>query len=164
MQRTKFQEFIFTAIMVLSMVYCMTLYNMSLEYGLNYSTFLHAFLGMWLEVIAAFLAQTFVAGPIVKKLVFRLFKPGVDKPIFISLAMAGLTVSLMAPMMTLFVTILHNGFVTDVPIIWLPRLFLNFPVALCLQVFYIGPLVRLIYRTIFERQLSKPMTTVGQEI
>jgi hypothetical protein len=102
MPKTKFQDFIFTIIMVIAMVYCMTLYNMVLEYGLNYSTFPNAFLGMWYEAIAAFLAQKFVAGPIVKKLVSRLLKPGSDKPIFIILAMAGFTVSLMAPMMTLF--------------------------------------------------------------
>lgn len=154
MPKTKFQDFIFTIIMVIAMVYFMTLYNTVLEYGLNYSTFLNAFLDMWYEAIAAFLAQKFVAGPIVKKLVSRLLKPGTDKPLFITLAMAGCTVSLMAPMMTLFVTILHNGFVNNVPILWLPKLAINFPFALCLQIFYVGPLVRLIFRTIFKNQLS----------
>lgn len=164
MPKTKFQDFIFAIIMVVAMVYCMTLYNMVLEYGLNYSTFQNAFLDMWYEAIAAFLAQKFVAGPIVKKLVFRLLKPGVDKPIFITLAMAGFTVSIMAPMMTLFVTIFHNGFVKNVPLLWLPKLALNFPFALCLQIFYIGPLVRLIFRTIFKSQLSNAPLKVVQEI
>lgn len=164
MPKTKFQDFIFTIIMVVAMVYCMTLYNMVLEYGFNYSTFLNAFLYMWYEAIAAFLSQKLVAGPIVRKLVSRLFKPGIDKPIFITLAMAGSTVSLMAPIMTLFVTVLHSGFVNNVPLLWLPKLALNFPFALCLQIFYIGPLVRLIFRTIFKKQLSKTPSKVVQEM
>lgn len=164
MPKTKFQELIFTIIMVAAMVYCMTLYNMVLEYGLNYSTFLNAFLGMWYEAIAAFIAQKFVAGPIVRKLISRLFKPGIDKPVFIIIAMAGLTVSLMAPMMTLFVTILHNGFIINVPLLWLPKLAVNFPFALCMQLFYVGPLVRLIFRTLFKHQLSKAPSMAVQEV
>ncbi len=79
--------------------------------------------------------------------------------------MAGFTVSMMAPMMTLFVTILHNGFVKNVPLLWLPKLALNFPFALCIQIFYIGPLVRFIFRTIFKNQLSttnSPLNSVQE--
>lgn len=162
MPKTKFQDLIFTIIMVVAMVYCMTLYNLSLEFGLKYSTFLNAFLGMWYEALAAFIAQKFIAGPIVKKLVFQRFKPGIDKPIFITIAMAGFTVSLMAPMITLFVTLLHHGFVSNVLILWLPKLVVNFPVALCLQIFYIGPLVRFIFRTIFKKQISSTPTKAAQ--
>lgn len=83
----------------------MILYNLVLESGLTYTTFANAFWGMWCEVIAAFITQRYIASPAVKKLVFRLLKPGEDKPIFITIAMAGATVSLMAPIITLFVTI-----------------------------------------------------------
>ena len=37
---------------------------------------------------------------------------------------------------------------------WLTKLVQNFPFALCAQVFYVGPLVRLIFRTIFKKQLA----------
>ena len=165
MPKTKFQDFIFAIIMVIAMVYCMTLYNMVLEGGLNYSTFLNAFYDMWYEAIAAFFSQKFIAGPIVKKLLSRSLRPGIDKPILIAVAMGGFTVSMMAPMMTLFVTILHNGFVNNLPLLWLPKLVLNFPFALCIQIFYIGPLVRLIFRTVFKNQLSNssvPLKTVQE--
>lgn len=162
MPKTKFQEFIFTIIMVVIFVYCMTFYNIVLEDGLKYSTFLNAFWNMWPEAIAAFIAQKLIAGPIAKRLAFRLFKPNVDKPIFITLAIAGFTVSIMAPIMTLFVTILHNGFIIAVPLIWLPKLAQNYPCALILQIFYIGPLVRLIFRTIFRKQLSAESLNVVQ--
>lgn len=155
MPKTKFQNFIFTIIMVVAMVYCMTLYNMVLESGLYYSTFPSAFLDMWPEAAAAFLAQKFVSGPIARKLTARLVEPYNGKPVLNILVMAGCTVSLMAPLMTLFVTILHNGFVINFPLLWLPKLVINFPFALCIQIFYIGPSVRLIFRTIFKRQLTK---------
>lgn len=154
MPKTKFQEFIFSIIMVFIMVYCMTFYNMVLESGLSYSTFLNALLGMRAEAIGAFFAQKFIAGPFVKKMTSKFFKPGIDKQILIIAAMAGFTVSLMAPLMTLYVSILHNGLVKAIPLIWLPKLVLNFPFALCIQIFYVGPLVRLIFRTIFRKRLS----------
>ena len=154
MPKTKFQDFIFTILMVLTMVYCMTLYNIALENRLSYSTFLIAFLGMRYEVFAAFFAQKFIAAPLVKKMVSGLLKPDIDRPIFMTATMAACTVALMAPMMTLFVTILHNGFNVNVPLLWLSRLVLNLPFAFFLQIFYVGPLVRLVFRTLFNFQWS----------
>ncbi len=160
MPKTKFQDFIFALIMVVLMVYCMTFYNMVLEFGLTYTIFQKAFLGMWVEAVAAFFAQKFIAGPIARKLTFRFFKPGTDNPILITIVMAGFTVSMMAPLMTLFVSFLHNGFVKDLPLLWLPKLVQNFPFALCIQLFYVGPFVRLIFRTIFKKQLQNDMVSI----
>lgn len=75
--------------------------------------------------------------------------------------MAGLTVSFMAPMMTLFVTVHHHGLHPDLPLFWLPKLVLNFPFALCLQVFFIGPLVHRIFRVLFKKQLEKSARAAG---
>lgn len=61
---------------------------------------------------------------------------------------------MMAPMMTLYVSICHMGLCPELPGHWLTKLVQNFPFALCAQVFYVGPLVRLIFRTIFKKQLS----------
>ena len=153
MPKTKFQDLIFTIIMVFVMVYCMTVYNLSLEFGFTYATFWMAFMGMWVEVIAAFIAQRYIAGPMAKKLTARVFQPGVDKPVFILVAMACFTVCIMAPIMTLFVTLYHHGFVAEIIPYWLPKLVLNFPFALVIQLFLVGPLVRLLFRTLFKKQL-----------
>lgn len=59
----------------------------------------------------------------------------------------------MAPLMSLAATILHNGLTIEVPILWLTALIKNFPMALFLQIFYVGPLVRLVFRTIFKPQV-----------
>ena len=61
---------------------------------------------------------------------------------------------MMAPMMTLYVSVYHMGLCPELLGHWLMKLVQNFPFALCAQVFYVGPLVRLIFRTIFKKQLA----------
>lgn len=159
MPQTKFQDLTFTVIMVLIFVYVMTFYNAGLEGEITLSTFGYALTHMWPEVIGAFIAQRYIASPVVKRLVARVFTPGEDKPVFIILATAGFTVSLMAPMMTLYVSVFHMGLTPGLLDHWLSKLALNFPFALCAQVFYVGPLVRLIFRTLFKHQLPGRKST-----
>lgn len=61
---------------------------------------------------------------------------------------------MMAPMMTLYVSIYHMGLTPGLLNHWLAKLVQNFPFALCAQIFYVGPLVRLIFRTLFRKQLA----------
>lgn len=165
MPKTKFQEYVFAVIMVFVMVYAMTFYNAALEEGLHNFTFLEALKTMWFEFFAAFIVQKFIVGPIVRKKVSLLLTPGVDRQIFVVIATAGLTVSMMAPIMTLIVSLMHNGFTPDILALWLPKLALNFPFALLMQICYIGPLVRFLFRSIFKRQLelSSNLTVVRTE-
>lgn len=58
----------------------------------------------------------------------------------------------MAPLMSLAATILHNGLTIEVPLLWMNAIIKNFPMALFLQIFYVGPLVRLVFRTTFKPQ------------
>ncbi len=76
MPKTKGQDLTFTCIMVFAMVYVMTLYNAALAQGLSYSSFIAALRTMWPEAVAAFLAQRYVAAPVVRRLVARSFRPG----------------------------------------------------------------------------------------
>jgi hypothetical protein len=168
MPKTKFQDLVFTIIMVFMMVYVMTFYNAALEHGLDYSLFDYAIKNMWPEAIGAFIAQRYIAGPFVRRQVARLLPPGSGRPLLTIIAMAGLTASMMAPMMTLFVTLLHHGFVSNALLLWLNKLYQNFPFALCIQIFYVGPLVRLIFHMLFRKQLaavtaSSSVTAVSPE-
>ena len=52
--------------MVLIFVYVMTFYNAGLESGVTFATFGYALTHMWVEVIGAFIAQRYIAAPIVK--------------------------------------------------------------------------------------------------
>lgn len=105
-------------------------------------------LSMWL-----FSAWSFPDHKTAQKLAFRIVTPGVDKPIFIILAIQSFTVCLIVPTITLFATFLHNG-VQNWFTNWLQLAVLCFPVAFCLQIFFVGPLVRLIFRTLFRSQLA----------
>lgn len=155
MPKTKFQEVIFTIIMVFVMAYVLVVYNIAIETGgLKYATFRQAILGMWPIYISAFLLEKFIVGRLAKKLAFRIVTPA-DKPIFIILTISSFTVCLMAPIMSMVATIIHNGFVIDIPVLWLTAFVRNFPMALCLQIFFVGPLVRLIFRNLFKNQLAK---------
>jgi hypothetical protein len=51
---TKFQNLVFTAIMVFCMVFCMAAYNSALQNGLSYTTFPLVLRTMWPEAAAAF--------------------------------------------------------------------------------------------------------------
>lgn len=98
--------------MVLIFVYVMTFYNAGMENGVTFSTFGYALKNMWVEVIGAFIAQRYIASKIVNKLVARIFDEN-DKPVFKLLATAGFTVSLMAPIMTFYVSFYHLGFSSE---------------------------------------------------
>lgn len=156
MPKTKFQSVVFTAMMVFCMVFCMTCYTIALKFGeLSYQVFYLAIKEMWVEYVIVFLLIFFAITKVAQKLAFQILTPGIDKPIFVILAIQCFTVSLIVPTITLFATLFHNGFTSEWLAQWIQLAFLCFPVALCLQIFFVGPFVRLIFRSIFRRQLEK---------
>ena len=151
MPKTKFQSFIFTLIMVFCMVYCMTLYTVSLKSGgLSYQVIAIAFKEMWLEYVIVFCLIFFFITKLAQKLAFRIIDPEKSQPIFVILSIQSMTVCIIVPVITLIATFIHNGVTSFWFTQWIQLAFLCFPIALCLQVFYVGPLVRLIFRTIFR--------------
>ncbi len=152
MPKTKLQSIVFTALMVFCMVYCMTVYTIAMKFGqLSYTVFALAIKEMWVEYVIVYLLIFFVITKTAQKLAFRIVSLAEDKPIFLILAIQCFTVCLIVPCITLFATFFHNGFTADWFPQWLQLAALCFPVALCLQVFFVGPLVRLIFRTISSR-------------
>ncbi len=156
MPTTKFQSFIFTLIMVFCMVFSMTTYTIALNMGdLTYQVFSLAIREMWVEYVVVFLLIFFVVSPSALKLARIHFTPGQDKPIFMMVSIQCATVCLIVPMITLFATFYHNGFEANWFCQWIRLAASCFPVALCLQVFFIGPFVRMVFRHIFHKQLAK---------
>ncbi len=154
MPKTKFQSVVFTCLMAFCMVYCMTVYTVALKFGgLEYQVFLIAIKEMWLEYIIVFCLIFFIITNTAKKLAFRIIDPSIDKPIFITLAIQCMTVCQIVPVITLIATFIHNGFTANWFTNWIELAVTCFPMALCLQVFYIGPLVRFIFRNLFRKQL-----------
>ncbi len=154
MPKTKFQDLVFSAIMVLTMVYAMTVYNTALESGLSYTTFILALRRMWVEAAIAFIVQRYIARPVISKMMQHMFPGGEGSMRFRIIVTAGCNVMIMAPIMTLCISALHCGISWDLPLLWLPKLLINFPFALIIQVFYIGPFVRKLFRLLFKKQLA----------
>lgn len=154
MPKTKFQSVIFTALMAFCMVYCMTVYTITLNYGaLSYQIFSMAIKEMWLEYIVVFCLIFFLITNTAKRLTFSIINPECTQPIYIILAIQCLTVCQIVPVITLFATLIHNGTSVDWFCQWIQLAVICFPMALCLQIFFVGPLVRLIFRNIFKNQM-----------
>jgi hypothetical protein len=151
MHKTKSQKLVFSLLMVFSMVFVMATFNSAQQDGFSYMTFARVLQTMWLELPVAFILQLFVAVPIAARLLPKIVNPQSERRIMVSVAMTGCNVLVMAPMMTLFVCLVRNGFSLDIPLKWLPRLVINFPFALFVNIFYVGPFVRFAHRTIYNR-------------
>ena len=156
MPKTKFQDIIFTIMMVIVMVYGMVVYNIAMNKGgLTNEVFVLALGELLIMGVIGFVLEMFVAGPLSKKLAFRIVTPGEDKMIFVILAISAMTVCLMCPMMSLVATVLFKGADSQIIAKWLQTSALNFPMALCWQIFFAGPLVRLIFGKIFAGKDEK---------
>ena len=151
MPKTKFQEVVFTIMMVFVMVYAMICYNISLNIGgMANHVFLDAFHELVIMGPVAFILDFFLYGSLSKKLAFRIVNPAEDKPIMIILAISSITVCLMCPSMSLVATLLFRNPGKEVIAIWLQTTALNFPMAFFWQIFFAGPLVRKIFGGIFK--------------
>lgn len=149
MPKTKFQNVIFTIIMATIMVYGMIVYNVALNTGgVTNQTFLLALHEMPIMVPVAFILEFFVVEKLATRLAFSFMRP-TDRPQFITYAISAMIVCLMCPVMSLIATLLFKepSFGT-----WIHTFGCNFPMAFFWQMFYCGPLTRLIFRTIFCRQ------------
>ncbi|PPK80984.1 hypothetical protein BXY41_105203 [Lacrimispora xylanisolvens] len=147
MPKNKFQDVIFTAIMAVAMVYGMIVYNVALNMrGITAGTFTAALHELPVMAPIAFILEYFVVGKIAKKLAFKVIRPD-DRPQFITYAISICICCIMCPVMSLIATILFKepGIGT-----WLQTWAMNFPMAILYQMFYCGPVVRLIFRFIFK--------------
>ena len=151
MPKTKFQEVVFTIMMVFVMVYAMICYNISMNIGgMANHVFLDAFHELVIMGPVAFILDFFLYGSLSKKLAFRIVNPAEDKPIMIILAISSITVCLMCPSMSLAATLLFKNAGTEFIAVWLQTTALNFPMAFFWQIFFAGPLVRKIFGGIFK--------------
>lgn len=157
MPKTKFQDFIYTIIMVIVMVYAMVCYNIALSLGgMKNAIFKMALEELPIMGVIAFISEFFFVGVITKKIAFRIVNQKKLEPLFIIIIISSLIVCFMCPLMSFFATILFNfNGLENIISTWLMLTVRNFPMALCFQIFYAGPFVRFIFRKLFAKQLSK---------
>ena len=152
MPKTKLQNIIFTILMAFVMVYAMICYNISLNIGgMTNEVFLMAFHELIIMWPVAFILEFFVVEKLSHFLAFRIVTPN-DRPIFIVLAISSMIVCLMCPMMSLVATILFKNAGSQFIAVWFQTTVMNFPMAFFWQIFFAGPLVRLIFRTVFKNK------------
>lgn len=152
MPKTKFQNAVFTAIMAIFMVYGMIVYNVALNTGgVTGETFVLALHELYIMAPIAFILEFFVVDKLAHKLTFSFMRPD-DRPQFITYAISLCICCIMCPTMSLIATLLFKepSFGT-----WVQTWGMNFPCAILWQMFYCGPLVRLIFRTIFRQKREK---------
>jgi hypothetical protein len=152
MPKTLVQRIVFTFIMATLMVYGMIVYNVALNTGgVSNQTFLLALHELPIMMPIAFVLEFFVVEKLAARLAFSFMRP-TDRPQFITYAMSMMIVCIMCPVMSLIATLLFKepSFGT-----WVHTFGCNFPMAFFWQLFYCGPLTRLIFRTLFKKQLEK---------
>ena len=153
MPKNKFQEVIFTIMMVFVMVYAMICYNISLNMGgMSNEVFLAAFHELIIMGPIAFILDFFLVGPIAKKKAFMIVNPQKDNPFMIVLAISVLSIIGMCPLMSLAATLLFKDAGSEFVAVWLQTTALNFPMALCWQLFFAGPAVRFVFSLIFREK------------
>lgn len=153
MPKSLFQEIIFTIIMVFIMVYVMICYNIALNIGgLTNEVFLSAFHEFCIMGPIAFVIDFFVVGHLAKKIAFKIVNLEKDNPFHLVLAISGVSVAFMCPLMSLAATILFKNAGNQVVSVWLQTTAINFPMAFFWQIFYAGPIVRFIFRNIFKEK------------
>ena len=146
MPKNLFQNVIFTLMMSFLMVYVMICYNISLNIGgMSNKVFLMAFGEMKIMWPVAFLLEFFIVDKLAHALAFRMVTPN-DRPIVITLAISAMIICIMCPIMSLIATILFKNAGSQFVAVWLQTTALNFPMALCWQLFFAGPLVRFLFR------------------
>ena len=153
MPKTKFQEVIFTILMVFVMGYAMICYNIALNVGgMNNTVFLSAFHEFVIMAPVAFILDFFFVGHVAKKTAFRIVNPEKENPFHLVLAISVVSVAWMCPLMSLVATILFKDAGNQFIAVWLQTIALNFPMAFFWQMLYAGPFVRFVFRQIFREK------------
>lgn len=138
------------------MVYVMICYNIALNMGsMKNQIFLLAFHEMIIMWPAAIIIELLIGERITMKLAKRIIAPVMENSIFIVLLISALTVCVMCPIMSLIAVVLFKNPGTEIIAVWLNTVVFNFPMALLSQIFFVGPFVRLIFGTIFKRDVEK---------
>lgn len=110
MPKTKFQEIIFTIMMVFMMVYFMICYNISLNIGgMTNQVFLMAFQELVIMAPVAFILDFFIVGHLAKKKAFQIVDLENDHPFHLVIAISVVSIILMCPCMSFAATLLFKN-------------------------------------------------------
>lgn len=177
MPQTKFQRFFFALVTVLVTVHGYVFYSLYVVNGpaLTAATgaggvleairrqggvlLLGRMAPIWAIVLVEFclamLLEVSIGSPVSFRLARRVFDPRSTHPVLFETAVICATVGLMCPAMSLLAAVLYYpyyaGFhVVSLLALWGKLVCFNFPFAFFSQLFFIQPLVRVIFRAVFR--------------
>ncbi len=153
MPRNKFQDVIFTIIMVIPMVYGMIVYNIAISVGGMHSfILLEAFNELYIMAPIAFVIEVLIVGRVAQWGMKRTLDVRRAQPFLITMVISGITLAIMCPVMSFFGTLFFKDYNGDFFAVWLQTAALAFPMAFFWQFFYCGPVARFIFRLIFGKR------------
>lgn len=146
MQKSKLQSLIFTLVMAFFMVYGMICYNIALNIGgMTNQVFVMAFHELVIMWPIAIILELFIVEKLSLKLTLRCVDQNASKLSF-TIVMCSMIVCLMCPMMSFVATLLFKNAGKEIIAVWLQTTVFNFPMALAWQIFFVGPLVRNMFK------------------
>lgn len=109
-----------------------------------------------IEFCFAYLLEVVMGSPLSFKLTSKIFNPKDTHPVLFETAIICTTVALMCPAMSFIAALLYYPYYSGFNLImllanWIKLVCFNFPFAYFSQLFFIQPLVRTIFKLIFER-------------
>ena len=113
-----------------------------------------------IEFCFAYSLEVLVGSPFSFKLVSRVMDPAKNHPVIFESAIICATVGIMCPSMSFLAAWFYYPYYAGFNILtllanWLKLVCFNFPFAFFTQMFFIQPLVRTIFKTIFAKQIRK---------
>lgn len=113
-----------------------------------------------IEFCFAYCLEVIMGSPCSFRLASRIFDPRKNHPMIFESAIICATVGLMCPSMSFLASIFYypyyNGFnILTLLANWLKLVCFNFPFAYFTQLFFIQPLVRVIFKLLFRKQIKE---------
>lgn len=154
MPKSRFQEIVFSALMVCVMVYGMICYNIAIaQGGLTNYAFTAAFHEFVFMAPIAFVLKMFVVSPVAGRTAARMVGPNPSAPFAMVAAVSAVTVQLMCPLMSFVATlIIKRPDASNFVATWLLTTALNLPMACFWQFFFAGPVVRRVFGALFSHE------------
>ena len=128
--------------------------------GVNmFGTYLPIWACILIEFCLAFALENIMGSPLSFKLACKVFNPAENHPMRFETAIICATVGLMCPAMSFIAAWLYYPYYAGFNIFtllanWLKLVCLNFPFAYFTQLFFIQPVVRVIFKALFRKNIA----------
>ena len=188
MPRNQFQRMIFALLTVIVTVHGYVFYSL---YVVNGTTLMEVnqansvlaairaqggvymfgrFMPIWavilIEFCFAYMLEIVMGQPSSFKLACKIFNPCETHPVLFETAIICTTVGLMCPAMSFIAAWLYYSYYDGFSIItllanWLKLVCFNFPFAFFSQLFFIQPLIRMVFKLLFRKDISSRKSVEG---